>query len=353
MTMPAQNPTAAQVQAPGRQSVDDRAAALISKLEGGSPSESADETSEAPSTSTTPGERASTSSVDSGGDKPVETQASPEESAAKKRNEERLARIAAAIERERREDEQRKAHRTQRSKERETTGELEKLRARLKELEPLNEVFKDEEAFLGAAETRGYSAERMINYWRKRMTDPQAVAAQQTAHAEKRMLEELAKRDQEIAKLRQEVEAKETAAREQAEGVNRATQFVHKASSLVDTHPLTADFLQENGPQTLIAFANEYIAPSLPERYELEDLHDHLEQFLYRVGRQPRMRAASPPANGTSQPPKKNGAEKPVTTLSNAATAERAQVTEEIPLHRLPLEERKARLKAKLAREDG
>lgn len=350
MTMPATNPTAAQVQAPStRTSVDDRASALIAQLEGESPSEPAAEVDAAeqpPSALSTDGEVAS-SAADSG------SAPSPEEQAATQRRQERLARIAAAMEKERLEDQQRAQHRQRRQAEKETTGELEKLRARLKELEPLNDVFKDEESFLGAAETRGYSAEKMINYWRKRMTDPQAVAAAQTAHAEKRMLEEIEKVRQENAKLREEILAKEEAAKAEREGVHRATQFVHQASSLTDSHPLTADFLAENGPQVLIAFANEYIAPSLPESYGLDQLHDRLEQFLDRVGRRPRQLAAmTPPANGTSQPPKKNGAEKPVTTLSNAATAERGQVTEEIPLSRMPLEERERRLREKLEREE-
>ncbi len=349
MTMNAQ-PTAAQVQAPtGRQSVDDRAAALMEKYEHESPSEPAAETSEAPSTS--PDGSASTSAADSGGEQQQQATGTPDEIAAKKRRDERLARIAAAMEKERREDEERKVHRQRRERERDQSGELEKLRKQLAELQPLNDAFKDEETFLAQAETRGFSAEKMINYWRKRMTDPQAVAAQQTAHAEKRMLEEIAKIRAENEKLRQEIEAKESAAREQAEGVNRATQFVHQVSSLADSHPLTADFLQENGAQVLIAFANEYIAPSLPERYDLPQLHDRIEQFLDRVGRRPRV--AAPPANGTSQPPKKSGAEKPVTTLSNSATQERAQVTEQIPLSRMSLEEREARLREKLAREEG
>jgi len=344
------NPTAAQVQTPSRTSVDDRASALIASLENESPSESAAETStaEQPTSSSPPDVEAGSSAAVSG-DAP-----SPEEQAAAARRQERLARIAAAMEKERKEDAERAQHRQRREKERESTSELERVRARLKELEPLNDVFKDEESFLAAAETRGMSAEKMINYWRKRMTDPQAVAMQQTAHAEKRMLDELAKRDAEIAKLREEIIAKEQAAKEHAEGVSRATQFVHQASALADSHPLAADFLAEHGPQVFITFANEYIAPHLPERYDLDQLHDRLEQFLDRVGRRPRNTAPmTPPANGLSQPPKKNGAEKPVTTLSNAATAERAQVTEQVPLSRLPLDERERRLREKLEREGG
>lgn len=350
MTMPIPNPTAAQVQAPPtRQSVDDRAAALAARLETESPSESAAETSESPAVASPEGESAGTSAVDSGGG----AEPSAEAKAAEQRKKERLERIAAAMDRERKEDLERAQNRERRAKEREATGELEKLRARLKELEPLNDVFKDEESFLGAAETRGYSAEKMINYWRKRMTDPQAVAAQQAKSLEQKFYDELAKRDAEIEKLRQERETERLQIEEQRAGIERATSFVTQAAALADTHPRTASFLRRKGPQVLIAFANEHIAPYLPESYSLPQLHDHLEQFLDEISDGASSASLTPPANGTSQPPKKNGAEKPVTTLSNAATAERGQVTEELPLSRMSLEERERRLRDKLAREDG
>jgi hypothetical protein len=104
--------------------------------------------------------------------------------------------------------------------------------------------------------------------------------------------------------------------------------------------------LRAKGPERFVQWVNNQVVAHLNRGYTLDYLHDVTESYLtwlHDMG-------DSPAANGASQPPK-NGAAKPVTTLSNALTSERTAVTEEKPLHLMSKSERVAALKAKLERE--
>ena len=235
--------------------------------------------------------------------------------------------------------------RAQEAKLRADTGEVEKLRKRLAEVEPLESVFASEEALLEAAEKRGMSSEKLVQWMRTRLSDPAAVAQRQAQTAEERLKAEIEK---DRAKLRAEQEAFAAAqreAREVAEGQARARQFVHDSSEKAGTHPLTAQFLKLRGEQHLVALASAVIVPYLPEDYDIGTLHDHFEQYLEYVSVGGN---ASPEPSGQTPPPNTNGAAKPVTTLSNDLGSRRDGVAEEVPLHRLPRSERIARVKRQL-----
>jgi hypothetical protein len=262
---------------------------------------------------------------------------------------ERQRRMREYAERERAADAEREQKRARHAKERETTTEIETLRAKLKDLEPLNDVFSDEAKLLAAAEAKGMSAEKLISWMRTRLSDPAAVAQREAKAAEDRTLAKIAELEKRLADSEKARQDAIEQAEAQRQGIERSNQFVHLTQTMTETHPRVAQFLQRRGPAALIQFANEHVAKYLPEEFDLPELHDKFETFLEAVagGDIP---APAQSASGTSLPTKKNGAEQPVTTLSGALASERTTVAEEIPLSRLSLDERAERLKAKLAR---
>jgi len=312
-----------------RPSVDDRASALKASYEA-EPAEPAAETSEA-----------AEASVGDSGTSPSAADSADLDAATKARAD-RLARIAQVQAKERAKDQERQAKKQAKSE----AGEVEKLRARLAEVEPLEQVFGSEEALLEMAEKKGMTAEKLVAWMRQRLTDPQAVAAQKAKSEADKVREEMQ------AALKK-LEAEREAARQEAEQAKAQAEAVHRAQSFVQqvansgSHPLTKAFLQKHGPQGLVAFANHFLTPMLPEHYELGQMHDHFEQMLDEIG----VSVAPTAPTATSPSTKKPGAEKPVTTLSNAMVSARATAVEEVPLHKLSREERARRLKEKLANE--
>lgn len=337
---PAAAPSPAPAAPAERSTLDSRAAALKEALESEAYSEPAAETSDAASPPTLSDQ--GDSSAAASGDAP---------DASAQARAERLRRLEEFRARERAADAERQQHRARRAKERETASEVETLRKRLSELEPLSDVFSDEAKLLAMAEQKGMSAEKLITWMRTRLSDPAAVAQREAKAAEDRTkaeIEALRKELMEERRLRQEALEREEA---QREGVQRAHSFIQLTAQSAETHPRVASFLKRNGPAALIQFANEHVAKYLPEQFEPKDLHDHFETFLEAVAGGATPAVPDAPASGTSlPPPKKNGAEQPVTTLSGALASERTTVAEEIPLSRLSLDERAERLKAKLAR---
>lgn len=268
---------------------------------------------------------------------------------AAKRRQERQERILKAQQRERAEERARERERSSRAPSVDTK-ELETLRKRVAELEPMSSVFASEEALLEAAEARGMSTEKLVQWMRSRLTDPAAVARQQSKSEADRLRDELRQareeNQREIAKLREEREAE----RQHAEAMKKAVDFVGRARTSVESHPLTSNFVARHGEHGLINFANQFVAPLLRTDYSVDELHDHLEQFLDEVqltAAQQRAAAAGAPEQAARHLPK-NGEEQPSTTLSNRLVAQRGSVEEAVPLARLPRSERVARLKAQL-----
>jgi hypothetical protein len=324
-----------------RLTLDGRADALKARLSEPEPaSEPAAETLEgaAPPASPTDQGDSSAAASDAGSDPMAAARA------------ERMARLKAFQEAERQKDAERQAHRERKSREREQSSELEALRKKLSELEPLNDVFSDEAKLLAMAESKGMSAEKIIGWMKTRLSDPAAVAAREARSAEERAMARIKELEDKVAAAEQARKSAEEAAEAQREGIQRAHQFINIASASAETHPHVAGFLKRNGPAALIQFANEHVAKYLGDEFEPSDLHDHFETFLEAVagGTIPATDAA---ASGTSLPTKKHGAEQPVTTLSGALASERTTVAEEVPLARLSLDERAERLKAMLSRE--
>jgi DNA repair exonuclease SbcCD ATPase subunit len=324
--------------APQRTTVDDRAAALMARLEE-SPAEPAAETPEDASPVQPDG--TGTSTADSAGEAQG-TQAAAPDAELEKRREERRQRIEQVRAKEAAAAEERARREASRAKE----GEAEKLRKRLEELEPLNDVFSSEEALLEMAEKRGMSAEKLVQWMRSRITDPAAIASQRAKSEADKIREELAAERRAREELEKRLAEKEETAREAREATERAQSFVSHVEAQAAGYPLTAKLLHRHGPAGLVAFANRFAIPMLSDGYTLEELHDHVEQILDEVQV---VGADVTPAKTTTSP--KTGKDSPPTTLSNAMASERTTVTEEIPLHRLSIDERVARLKAKLASE--
>lgn len=316
-----------------RPSIEQRASALKASLETSpGPAEPAAETSEV----------AEASVGDSGASPSAADSAGSGDDAAAKARAERLARIEQVRAKERAKDERRQESKRAKAE----AGEVEKLRARLAEVEPLEQVFSSEEALLEMAEKRGMSAEKLVAWMRQRLTDPQAVAAQKAKSEADKVREEMAALKRQLEEEKAAAQKEAEAAKAHSESIQRAQTFVQQVATST-AHPLTSAFLKKHGPQGLVAFANHFLTPLLPEHYEISEMHDHFEQFLDEVG----VNLAPTAPAATSPSTKNSGAAKPVTTLSNAMASERATAVEEIPLHKLSRDERARRLKDKLANE--
>lgn len=332
---PAQTPPTPPPVEEARSTVDSRAAALKEKLDAlpleGEPSGSADEKPAAPPAQAT---------------SPADSAATPPDDAAAKAKAERLARIAQVRAKEQAAEEER----AQKNRYKANEGEVEKLRKKLADLEPLNNVFASEEALLEAAEKKGLSAEKLVSWMKARLTDPALVAQRQAQTVEDKLRAELNETKSEIQKLREEMAANQRAMTEQQVARQKTDEFIQQVQARTD-NPLVNAFLRKHGPERLINYANRHIAPDLPEEYTLDELFDHFEQHLdeIQVGGAPA--APAPPANGSSQTSAKNGAAKPPTTLSNSVASGRESLVESVPLHKLTKEERKRMLREKLDRE--
>jgi len=257
---------------------------------------------------------------------------------------ERMSRIEAVRAKERAADTERQA----RQKFRQNEGEVDKLRARLAELEPNERVFDSEEALLEAAERKGMSATKLAEWMRARLTDPAHVARQQALTSEQKAFAKIAELEKRLDAERQARETEQQSTHEQRAAVERGHTYLTQIDERAASHPLTAGLKAKYGGDGVVHFANRWVVPLLSEGYSLDELHDHMEQILDEVQIAPG--AAAAPANGRD-PSSKNGADQPIRTLSNRETQERTQVTEEIPLHKLPLDERARLLKERLGKE--
>lgn len=248
----------------------------------------------------------------------------------------RQARIAKMREEERAQDAERQQSRAHKDQK----GEVEKLRARIAELEPHTQKFKSPSDLLAYAEKEGMTAEDVVKELRARLEDPAAIAKRATQTVEEKLRAEIAAERKAREDLQAKLEEQAEQSRAQHEATQKASTFIEQSGAKKDTHPLTAALLVRHGARGLVAFANKFVAPLLREDYSLEELHDHTEQLLDEIQVGGASPAPATPANGPSHPPKKNGAAEPVTTLSNALASERTTVSEELPLHRLSKAER-------------
>ncbi len=326
--------------APAPKSGADRAAEMAAKYraeEEGSPSEPAAEAVEQPSS---PQDGPGPAAADSGG---------AQDDARERAHRERQERINRVRARETADRQKREAQEARRAQERGATDEIERLRKRVAELEPLDKVFSSEETLLAEAERREMTPDKLIAWMRQRLSDPQAVAQRQVKTEADALREEMRKQREEFADYIRKQEEAQQSARAQYQAQQKAHQFVQAAHSSAETHPLTAQLLAKYGPQGVVAYANQFVAPLLPESYDVSELHDHMEQLLLETQFSGQAaRHSEPPAK---PPASTNGAGQPVTTLSNSIAGERSTVQEAIPLHKLPLDKRAELLKEKYSRE--
>lgn len=273
--------------------------------------------------------------------------AKPADDAAAQRYAERQARLKAVREKDEANDAERA--RKQQAKARDT--EMEQLRKRVAELEPNEAVWKSPAALLEMAEKKGLTSTQVVEELRARLTDPAAIAAREAQTIEQKMQARIDALEAKLEAEKVQRENETKAERQQREQIAKASTFSAQVAASKDTHPRTAALLARKGEQNFIHFLNEaIIEPHMNEGYTLEQLHDSTEQFLdwiHDLGDA----APAPAANEGASQAKKNGAAKPVTTLSDSLTSERTQVTEDKPLHLLSKKEREARLRAKLDRE--
>lgn len=282
---------------------------------------------------------------------PPEPDADSERAA--KESADRLARINVVREKDARrlEENERRRKSKQQSAPAPSNGEIEKLRQRVAELEPAAAAVSSPMALLAYAEKHKMSPQDVATALRQRLTDPNIVAEQQSKSLEEKLRAEIrAENDKlraDIKKLEERTAEEKRAAKAEAEGAARAGDFLSSAASAAESHPRTARLLKSKGAAQFINWVNTQVVAHLERGYSTNHLHDVTEQYLawlHDAGESPNA------ANGASQPPK-NGAAKPVTTLSNALTSGRNAVTEERPLHLLSKKEREAALRAKLERE--
>lgn len=308
---------------------------------------------DAPSTTTAPSTTAPTEGTTTSTPTATETGApDPKAKAAA----DRVARIRAMQDREREKQQKRKAHQASRAEQ----EELAQLRQMKAEWEKNSAAFKDEEAFLAACEAKGITAEKVITFFRDKMTNPEAIAerkANATKSEVQKELEEirrqLKERDERDAQERQQTEF-------QQKSLAAAKSFVELTRTKAEDAPLTAALYEKHGADVVIGYVNNFILPLMPEGFDmtnpehLEVLHDHTEQLLSEMQLSSSTPAkTTPDTSSKANAGKKNGEESPVTTLSNRIVSERGTVTESVPLAKMSFEERKRFLKEKYEREDA
>ena len=325
---------AAPVVAPARSTINDRAASLREKLDA------------EPQASEPAVEGESSSSGDSSAAGSEAAKPADETAAARtKAWEERQARLKAVREK----DEAADAERARKQQQRAKDNETEKLRQRLKELEPNESVWKSPAALLAEAEKKGLSATQLVEEMRQRLTDPAAIAAREAQTVEQKMQARIDALEAKLEADRVAREQETAQERQQREQVSKAVSFTAQVTAAKESHPRTAALLARKGEANFVHFLNQaIIEPHLSEGYTLEELHDTTEQLLDWLQDNGDAAPTAPAANNGASQAKKNGAAKPVTTLSDSLTSERTQVTEEKPLHLLSKKEREARLRAKL-----
>jgi uncharacterized protein YlxW (UPF0749 family) len=258
-----------------------------------------------------------------------------------------MARINKGVAELRQREAAKNSERQQRQKYQVNQGEVEKLTKRLADLEPMEQAWKDPMSVLEWAEKKGVPAPDLVKALREKASDPEAVAARQARTVEEKLRAEIQDVHRKLAEVEERRQAEAMQAREQSEGTQKAVQFHARVAEKAGEYPLTAGFAKAHGGGVMVAVANKWLAPHLPEDYSIEQLHDHFEQLLeaFQVtGQQASTATAGAPQQNT-------GAAQPAITLNNRTTAGRETVTEEIPLHRLPKSERVRRAREKYERE--
>lgn len=323
---------------PARPTSSSRAAALKEKLEA---SESVAEGQ--PSSSSPP----EPSAADSG----ATTETAPpdaEAAAARQQRAERLQRIQQLRAKEEAARQQRaERQRAKPSQPSVDAAEFERLRKRVAELEPHEAVFKSEESLLEAAEKQGLSSQKIVEWMKKRLNDPAAVAKQHAQTETNAVRDELKQLREQIDADRKAFEAQRKAEVAERQQYSMTSQFMSDIAAKEKTHPRVARAKAKLG-DNIVHLANHLVARDLPEGYGVEELHDHLEQFFDAIeafgGTQSAPIAQPPTANN---PDSKESA----ITLNGRTAAGRESLVEAKPLHQLTKAERIARARAKLERD--
>jgi hypothetical protein len=258
----------------------------------------------------------------------------------------RRARIAALNERQRaRVDE----------KQRQAAGdkmarELETVRRRAEEAERMASQRLDvesltEEQFFTAAERAKVTPQRLGEWLRERMTNPELAAREA---AQKAIDPRIAALEAKLAQSEQTIQ--EFFAQQQAEKTRHAErqaaeEFFAFTRDNAGAAPYSARFLTQHGPNEFYKLAVK-AASSVPEGVGPQAILDQIEENLNALaslyGSQ-----ESAPSKATAPPPRTAAAAK-ANTLSNAAASARTSVVEEDDWSSLDLDERARRLIASL-----
>jgi len=227
--------------------------------------------------------------------------------------------------------------------------EAEEAKARAAKLVDLDGI--DEPAFFALAQKKGIRPERLADWIRESMTNPErvaeAAALQATRAAVDPKLSALEKQIAEQNAMIQQLLAQQHQAQAAAEERRATEQFLGMVRESSAQAPLASKLL-ETDPDEFMQMA-EVAASRVPGRGP-QALLDALEELLDSDGRALAQKYASlygltsnVPA-ATTLP--RSAAAKATTTVSNALAQQRASVVEEDDWSSLPFDERVARIKA-------
>jgi hypothetical protein len=207
----------------------------------------------------------------------------------------------------------------------------------------------DEAAFFALAEKRGIAPQKLGEWIRTAMTNPEKVAEAAALQATQRTYDpklEAIQKENEALKARLDAfeasQAKQSAAAEE----QRQTQaFLGMVAQSAERAPLAAKLLASD-PDEFMQMAS-IAAPRVPGMGP-EALLDAVEELLDGEGRKVAQKYAtlyglSPSQTPAPTTPTIRGAAKP-NTVSNSLAQERASLVDEDDYARLPIEERAARL---------
>lgn len=264
----------------------------------------------------------------------------------------RAARIEAMRAREREKQKKRQTHKASRA-EQEELAQLRQLKA---EWEKKDSAFADVGELLAEAERRGHSPDKVLDYLRDQLTNPSAIASRQVNATKTEVQKQIDDLKEQI-RQRDERDAKARAAAEYKQKTFVAAKnFIDLSTAKAEEAPLVAAMYAQHGAEVVIGFANKFIIPLMAEDFDIEDpahleeLHDHMEQFLSETQLTPA------PAKTDTTPSKANAGKTngkpPVTTLSNRTVTEVGTVERAVPLEKMTTEERYRFVKEKYERGD-
>ena len=229
--------------------------------------------------------------------------------------------------------------------------ESESLRKRLEEAERRAEAAKDhvdpngidEERFFELATRLKIPPQRLGEWLRERMTNPELAAAQAAAKAVDPKVSALEKKLADQQRVIDEFLSQQAAQQQAAEERHYTEQFHAFTRENAATSPYAARFLEVHGPEEYAKLAVG-AASVVPRGAGAQAILDEVEERLAQLASIYAPNAGAPQQRAAQIPPNHAAAKAPTTVSNTLAQTRASVVNEDEQWASLPFEERSARL---------